>query len=222
MTRNMTLHGLAASALIACGALPAIGNAAVITFTDQTAFVTQTGSTLLTLPNATNAASLTIPGQLTITQFASGTFYSGTGVAPYFNLDSNFFVKSGVESFDVMTLLAPTYAFGLTFYEPTSSAQLNGCNTTCTDSTFLVTLYSGSTVLGAYTVAPTDIAFTFRGFWSSDPITSVTLRETGGTDHEFFGRFYTGATAVPLPAALWLLIPGLAGLGFRGRRRAAP
>ena len=192
-------------------------------FNDASTFVTQTGSTLLTLPNATNAASLTIPSQLTITQSAPGGFYSGSALRPISVSTRIQFhpVKSGNESFDVLSLIASTYAFGLTFYEPTSSVPVNGCNVTpCTDST----LSSSSIREPRYWVRTRSLLPITPSISTvtraSNPITTVTIRETvGSNDNEFFGRFYTGATSVPLPAATWLLLAGLAGLGLTGRRR---
>ena len=50
----------------------------------------------------------------------------------------------------------------------------------------------------------------FVGVWSDQPFDRIAIRETFGTDdNEFYGEFFTGATA-PVPE------PGAGGLGARG------
>jgi hypothetical protein len=213
--------------------------AVTVTYTNQTDFIAATGSTLQTLPNrdvgcgaAAGDCQVTIPGQLQIVNSVNaGGIISGpdlfSGSSAFFTLAPNFLGRSGNENFDIAALTT-MYAFGFTIYEPTSSAAINGCNFTCVDSTFVVTLFSGASEIGSLTIQPLDNAFDFYGFYSSDAITSVTIRETVGTpDNEFFGRFYTGTTqlgtetSVPEPATLGLLGLGLAGVGFARKRKAA-
>jgi hypothetical protein len=206
--------------------------AIVITFTDQATFVAQTGSHLLTMPNV-SANNFTITGEATFDNFTVGGLITGPQVeATYFNIPAtpNYLAKSGTESFDVVPV-AGTYALGFSIYEPTSSVLLNGCNATCVDSTFVVTLLSGAASLLAHTLQPADQAFSFVGFWSSDPITSVQIRETvGGIDNEFFGDFYRGTaqqgaqppvTGVPEPGTLALMLGGLVWLGLRRYSRGS-
>lgn len=217
-------------ALLAVGPLSVspVATASTATYTNEATFVAETGSALLTLPNANSLNTVTIPGELTLDNYNLGGFYAGTFVATYWSLAPNYTVKSGIEGFDLLPLKT-IYSIGFSLYEPTSGALLNGCNTTCVESTFQIELFSGATSLGSYNIQPPNNAFNFYGYWTSDPITKVTIRETAGSDdNEFFGRFMTGTTSnsaepptVPLPAAAWLLLSGLAGLGFVGRRKAA-
>ncbi|MBL4810860.1 MAG: VPLPA-CTERM sorting domain-containing protein, partial [Rhodobacteraceae bacterium] len=50
---------------------------------------------------------------------------------------------------------------------------------------------------------------------------SFTFVDTDYTSRGLFfsGEFITAVAAVPLPAAAWMLVAGLGGLGFAGRRR---
>jgi hypothetical protein len=222
-------------ALLALGSLSMslAATAATITYSNEATFVSETKSELLTLPNANGPngpRTVTIDGELTLDNFSDGGFVAGPTIIGYWNLGPNYLVKNGTEEFDLIPLKT-VYAIGFSLYEPTSADQLNGCNKLltggCKDSTFQIELFSGATSLGSYSIQPPNNAFNFYGYWTSDPISKVTIRETtGNDDNEFFGRFMTGTKsnvaappAVPLPAAGWLLLSGLGGLGFLGRRR---
>lgn len=231
-----TFGKVVASLALGSLSLSLAATAATITYSNEATFASATGSATLTLPNANNV-DLVIPGELSIKKIESapGGFFAGTDIATYWDKAPNYTVKNGIESFDLIPLKS-IYAIGFSLYEPTSTARLNGCNKSfCVNSSFEIELFSDVASLGKYTIGPPNDEFAFYGYWTADRIARVTIREAvvtspsaGGLsdDNEFFGRFMTGTTsnvaappAVPLPAAAWLLLSGLGGLGFLGRRR---
>ena len=119
-----------------------------------------------------------------------------------------------------MVLTVPVFSLGFDFAEAELDPSLNGI---FIDSTFVVNLLAGTTVVDSFTFSrPNDIA-TFVGIWSTVAFSKVEIREsTGSIGNEFFGEFYTGHTspsAIPAAAAMPLFLSGLAGLAVAVRRR---
>jgi hypothetical protein len=248
MKLHKTVMSLSVAGILSCCAS---AQAVVITFSDQAEFVAATDSGLQTLPNVPFRSGLdtppgaygtSIPGQFSIsaaTPSGLNTIAAGASLTS-FNLDptDNFIGKSGEEEYNIAPLAALTmYAFAFTVYEPTGPQLLNGCNSTCTESEFSIRLMSGTSTLSTEILRPDNDEFDFLGFWSSERITRVEIRETAEdptktgllADNEFFGLFYTGTTQyvpgpppvpVPEPATLALSLLGL-GLAAAARRRAA-
>jgi hypothetical protein len=195
----------------------AIVSADPILITNQATFTSQTGSTLVPLPVFTgttlNAGALSFQLGAGATNFHSGDPQYGTPIS------GNNLLISGVESFIVLS--SPVYAFGFNLYEPTSSALSGGCNTICVNSTFVITLYAGSTAIGSFTIQPPDNQVAFYGFWSSTAFDRITITETVGTDdNEFFGNFQIGQrplNVVPEPTTMFLVGTGIVAAAIRRR-----
>jgi hypothetical protein len=227
----MDRRALLFTALVTGLGLQSGANAALVTFSDQTTFLTATGATSATgaLPNlgAIPPASGTV-GSVTFSSVApSGTLFIGpAGLVPgddwYGPLPGNDIAISGSENLDAV-FAGPVYSFGFVFAEP-SSSTMPPWGGSAVDSTFTVTLRIGATFVDSFTFnAPDDfIPPSFVGAWSDTAFDRVEIRETtGGIDDEYFGEFFTGTTPVPVPAAVWLLGSALVGLIGISRRRNA-
>lgn len=184
-------------------------SAGAATFDDRAAF-------LAAISGAVEHSDLTADFSLTGNINTSyPTFTDKFGSAPYVAVN-------GIENFDVSVTYAGTiFAFGMDVYEPAAStATFNGCNATCFDSTFEITILSGSTVIDSAILMPDDDVLDFFGITSTVGFDTIRIRETtGDIDNEFFGNFISTPHPVPLPPAMALMIAGLGGLAFVRRRR---
>lgn len=203
-------------------ALPA--SAAAILYSNEAAFAVATGATLHPLPTGVNALSITTTDGLLTLESATGTLHTDwTATSGADRLAGPDMAISGGESFDGNVAFgADRYAFGFGIYESTDPS-LAGCNTTCVDSTFEITLFNnGSAVVPSFLLAPVDNFSVFWGVHTDFAFDSVRIRElVGSNDNEIFGTFYTGTDPVPEPGTLLLLGGGLSLTRLiRHRRRA--
>ena len=52
--------------------------------------------------------------------------------------------------------------------------------------------------------SPDDV-LAFIGVWTDAPFDRIEIIDTTATiDNEYFGKFYTGTVAIPIPATVWL------------------
>ena len=188
-------------------------------YTDASAFSTATGATSLTgpLPNPGNVGTSVTLGDATLS--AGNTIFVGEGWSTLLPNDRAVAI-SGKENLDVAIETGLSTAFGFYFHEPAdSTAQLDGCNATCVDSTFKIEFRRGGALIDDISFEPTDKAAIFQGIVLDTAFDEVRFTETiGGIDNEFFGEMFV--TKVPVPATLSFLVLGLLGVGLLGRRRA--
>lgn len=227
MLRRKAVMG---AALIAGIGLHAAANAALVTFSDQSTFLTATGATSATGPMPNVGAVPPASGAVGSVTFSSvppsGTLYigaAGVGAVPagdwYVPLAGFEIAISGSENLDALfTSSVSVYSFGFVFAEPDTTMPPWGGSPV--DSTFTVTLLNGATIVDSFAFNAPDDVISFVGAWSDTPFDRVEIRENADNiDDEYFGEFFTGTTPVPVPAAVWLLGGALVGLVGISRRR---
>ncbi len=217
------------AAALCAAATGGAGAATVSTFSTLASFQASTGATAATGPLPVNSSN-----------FSSATVGSVTFSAPVALFTNWSTLLSAVQTGGVLAVsngagdvggvineginaqfAAPVFSAGFRFHEPGSStALIDGCNTTCVNSQWSLRLMSGATLVAAVPwTFPKDQA-TFVGVWSDTAFNRLEVRETVGTDdNEFYGQFYTGlAAAVPEPGSAALTALGVAGLLLRAQR----
>jgi hypothetical protein len=226
MTRKITIVILGAVLGMAAST-----EAALITFANKASFLSATGATSATgaLPDAGAVGPGYTVGSVSFTTL-SGTLFIGTGgLFPGVVTDWSATIPghdiaiSGEESFRV-DLAGPVYSLGFDFFEPIlnqgSGLRTDDCFWPCSDSPFMVTLFSGSTALGSFMYNAPDATLAFYGVWTDFAFDRVEIIDTTHTiDDEFWGEFYTGTNPVPEPGTLGLLGLGLLLAGASRLRR---
>ena len=119
---------------------------------------------------------------------------------------------SGDENFHVdITSGGPVFSLGFDFVKPISDPSYVASPG---PSTFTVTLTNGGSFVNSFTFDTPTAAFPadaldFVGVWSSAAFDHAGIVETvGGIDDEYWGEFYTGKTANPVPEPATLILLG--------------
>lgn len=202
-------------------------NATIVTFNDQSAFLSATGATSATgtIPDLGKITGGTQTlGDVTISLGSGATQLfigaTGTSVAPDWTSvnPGNDIALSGIESINV-DFVSPVYSAGFEFVEPSDST----CYAPCFDSTFNVILKNGGVTVDSFTFNAPDDVLAFIGVWSDSAFDRLEIIDlTATVDDEYYGEIFAGARSlVPIPAAVWLFSSGLIGLiSFAGLKHS--
>ena len=196
--------------------------ASTVTYSSFSAFTGATGATSATgpLPCAFGGLSSKTVGSVTfgLGPGATGLEFGAAGCDPNFwssLIAGQDLAVDAVESITA-TFASPVFSAGFWFHEPSRGGSTSDTCfvTACTDSTFSVTLFNGSTLVGTFTYNAPDDVLAFVGVASTLAFNRMDITELTGTiDDEYYGEFYTSATAsVPEPTTLLLLSAGLLGI----------
>jgi hypothetical protein len=211
------------SLMLAAGLLPFAAEANLATFSNKATFLSATEAASATgaLPPLGSAET---PVQIGSVTFTGGGLFVGGYV--WTSLLEGNEIALGFENLDV-AFDALVYSAGFDFAEPgigsTSSPYATTPGYPYADSTFTVTLKNNVTTVGAFTFNAPDEVASFVGVWSDAAFNRVEIRETtGGGEDDYFGQFYTGGIAMPVPEpeTYALMLAGLGLVGFAARRRA--
>lgn len=209
----------------ACAALFTATAPAATLYGDAAAFTATTGATSFSgpLPVTGNVQGSMTLGSVTVTAplwltLDWSTLLPGREIAIAYGMgDVGGSYNEGVD----FGFAAPMAAAGFFFHEPTlSSGAIDGCNTTCVNSTFRITLLNaGGTAVGSFDWNPPKNTAAFWGVSSPQPFVKMQVREiVGSDDNEFYGQIYAApAAAVPEPASAALATAGLLTLALRRR-----
>ena len=156
--------------------------------------------------DVTAAPGSSIPGN---SSTFVGTVFGGAG-----------FAIDGIESLSTTLAgggLMTGFAFDL--YQPSTLQELEGCNTTCANSTFQIQFFRSGIEQTSFGIIPgldsVERYGLIPGFILFDEI--VFTEVVGTNDNEFFANFEATLAPIPLPATGLLLLIALGGLALRRR-----
>lgn len=224
MRLSKTPRNVALTAVCALLSLP-VQAANFAVYDNKTPFLAATSATSATgpLPNLGVVWSgTTTIGSVTFSGVGGWTFYVGLAGSDWTTLlPGNEIAINSTENLDV-GFANPVYSAGFEFTEPLWDANSPYVGTTPNDSPFIVTLKLGTASIGSFGFNAPDNVASFVGVWSDTAFDRMEIREvTPAVDDEYFGEFYTGSVAMPVPEpeTYAMLLAGLGLVGFAVRRR---
>ena len=228
MHRTLCLGSAIVSAVLMMNAQP-VSAATVTSYVDKSAFLAATSATSATgpIPTATvlhqgssTFGTVTVDAPRWFTSDVSSVMPGGEILVSQGAGDVGGVVNDGID----VSFAAAVDAAGFDFFEPTNSDS-TGCNTSCVNSTYVVRLMNGSTVVQEVSLVHNRGALQFFGLSADVAFTGLRIRELVGTDdNEMYGQFYTHAAlqsppGVPEPATVWMALAGLVAAAVATRRR---